>query len=589
MLHHVFFFFFFFLSFFSRVPYSSKLQTIDSLPVLIPPFSSASAVLLCLLLIRDGNNLNSSTPNVPFPNTFVFLEMQRLASPGLVQKLQAKTPWDPQVRYKHKLPPFWYNSKAVPMRKRVLPPFQASTLLLDLDAEGSPYVRPYDEELDGVPMSAWRVKNYQMYPLKIRVAEFENLSRRYDRAFQATIAQKFNPWHISDHDILTATLLDVPSKPITAGPRPAPKPDSNSPIEHIYEYILDQNGIPHTVRNNAYGVIEYMKTKQRIARVWPRKSNVELSIKNALRRCLSLPELKRLTGRLTQTPEGCLLVSGSAATIVHVCKDGLDHVPPTHLLSFLNDLTITISRQIQQIPVELSQYGIELSLQLCAFETVQMHLKILLKAGHKLPASMTIQILKTLRSFVTPNQTGNGNTNPAHNDDLSRYLAIFSLLTGRDLEPGLLQPSLRDLVTDPADECYLIYFECLAQMGAFRTMWYEWQQVEMHNGGHDDCAEADREMAFIRAVEFAINNSDGTRELIHSKDFTVATGQYHEDYQLDMKSILQFADQSKRPYEHPPQRITGVQSDKQDRRKIVEAFKKKTVQETLLALQGLFT
>ncbi|KAI1634161.1 hypothetical protein F4809DRAFT_652094 [Biscogniauxia mediterranea] len=464
--------------------------------------------------------------------------MQRLGNQGLVQRLPAKTRRDSQVRYAHQKRS-WPSRKVVPMRKQ-FPTFEASSLLLDLDAEDNRYVRPYDEELDGVPEPASKFRAREMLPLKKRVEDFEILSKQYDTASKATTSQKFSAWHISDHDIFTTTLLGVSPTSALANPDGAPKPTSSSPPDKMNEYVLDQNGIPHVVRNSTAGVVHYMVNRQRLARLRSQMFANEESLEHALKRCQILAEVQRLTGRLTQTPEGCRLVAESASAIVDVCKDGLNQVPPTHILSFLNDLMISLSHQVQHIPAELAKYGLEISLQSHIFEAAQMYLKILLTAGHRLSNSATVQALESLRAFVTPNHTEDANT--TFSNDISRYLAIFSLLTGRGVSQGPLQPSLRDLISDPVGECYQIYLECLAQMGAFRTMWYEWQQVEMHNDGQEDQEAARKETAFTNAVQFAINSNDGIKDLVRSKDFTVATGQYHEDYRLDMKSVLKSAD-----------------------------------------------
>ncbi|KAI0603397.1 hypothetical protein F4775DRAFT_29225 [Biscogniauxia sp. FL1348] len=509
--------------------------------------------------------------------------MQRLGNPGLVQRLPAKTPWDPQVRYAHNKRP-WPKRKVVPMRKQ-FPTFEASTLLLDLDAEDNKYVRPYDEELDGVPESAAEFRAREMLPFKKRVEDFEILSKQYDEASKATTSQKFSVWQISDPDIFAATLLGVSPTSAIVNPDGAPKPTSSSPPDKINEYILDQNGIPHIVRHSTAGVVQYMMNRQRLARLRSQMSDDEESLEHALKRCQILAEVQRLTGRLIQTPEGCRLVAESASAIVDICKDGLNQVPPTHVLSFLNDLTISLSHQVQQIPAELPEYGLEIALQSRVFETAQMYLKILLTAGHGLSNSATIQTLKSLRAFVTPDPMGDAN--PTFGNDISRYLAIFSLLTGQELGQGSLQPSLRDLISDPVGECYQIYMECLAQMGAFRTMWHEWKQVEVHKDRHEDQEEMYKETAFTNAIQFAINSNNGIRDLVRSKDFTVATGQYHEDYRLDMKSILKSADLTRLRREQPPQHNTDVQPDMYDRGKIIQVFNRESIQETLLALQVL--
>ncbi|KAI1502281.1 hypothetical protein F5X99DRAFT_408233 [Biscogniauxia marginata] len=547
--------------------------------------------------------------------------MQRLGNPGLIQRPPARTPpWDCQVRYKHRKR-LWPKRTQVPMRTEV-PPFEASPLLLDLEAEGNKYVRAYNEELDGVPEPARNFFERQKLPMRKRVENFEAQSAQYKAAFKKTAAEKFDAWHISDHDIFTTTLLGTPPPSTRMDHDHIPQPNSSTQPDEMTNYILDQNGIPHMIRDDTTKLLRYMVRGQWLARRLSRTTRDEEPLEHALQRCQIFPEIKRLIVRLLQTPEGCQLVSQSASTLVSVCKDSLNQVAPLHVLSFLNDLTLNLSERGQQIPADILECGLETSLQCRAFETAQMYLKFLLEANHILPNPAILHILRTLRDFVTPDDIETTESS-FQNNSANQYLAVFSLLTGRVFGEESTQPSLRDTLCHSIGESYQIYLECLAQLGAFRTMWHEWQLdmaptqpthpkveystqekrlVETPGDGppsieiiesrtEDGLGERKgtaKQEAFTKAIHFAISTSNRVKNLAKLPDFAVATGRYPEDYQLDAKTIIEAAGLSSMQCGRS-QHNTDLQADMHDGKELVQIFSKRSIHEALLSLQVFLT
>lgn len=122
----------------------------------------------------------------------------------------------------------WPKITKIPMRNKY-PQFEVSDLLLDLDAEDSKLVRSFDENIDGVPEESGAKKARDQEGVKHRAATFDKEYERDENNFQNLLRNKYNPFHVSDLDIVSAAIRGprrVPPARITMNRR-------RQPPEHI--------------------------------------------------------------------------------------------------------------------------------------------------------------------------------------------------------------------------------------------------------------------------------------------------------------------------------------------------------------------
>ncbi|KAI4869522.1 hypothetical protein F4820DRAFT_444121 [Hypoxylon rubiginosum] len=272
--------------------------------------------------------------------------MQRLGGARLlhVPVFPVRPPSNIRVRFKHKSP--WsFTTSDAPLRSNYKT-FEASTLVLDLDAEDSPYVRPYNDDVDGVPAYKSFHMARNLDPMKERVAQFNELSRNYRKFSKMTASKKFSPWRISDHDILSVALnnssqneqvrrlltesdydtlsisLDNSSQDKQVQ-RLSTDSDPNSHPDEIANDVLKWNGIPFHVWNSSSKTIAYMRRRQQLSyRLQPIVDD-EKSLIDALWACTNFPIFERLVTSLVQAPQGCQLVSNCGKNIGSTSESNL--------------------------------------------------------------------------------------------------------------------------------------------------------------------------------------------------------------------------------------------------------------------------
>ncbi|CAJ2509910.1 Uu.00g058100.m01.CDS01 [Anthostomella pinea] len=464
--------------------------------------------------------------------------MQRLSGSGLSHRLLAKTYLAPgQVRYRHFGRRKWLANSSWALSRKEFPTFEASTLLLDLDAEDSKFVRAYDGELDGVPEPGLALKERQTHPVRERIADFEKNYAADEAAYATNASCKFSPWHISDHDVLSVALLNTPTKPTTVASEKTPQIPRSLYYDQTIGSILDKNGIPKMVRESASKTIPYMMRRQ-----WPplRLSVVsgdEKLFADALRSCQEFAEIERLVANVMQTPQGCQLVSDSGSALMSVCNEIANDIAPSAILSFLTSLTLSLHHGRYTVPPELLEGGLEASLQCSAFATTQTYLRLSAQAGIELSKGKSAYIISIVKASISSFEPRNTQSMIGHHN-ADRLLAVFRLLTSHYLGarsktfsgPGLWE-----------------YVSCLAQLGAFRTMWHDFQRRRISKTGHISIghhatAQTPIVEAYMDAIHEACRTSNGVANFISSPDFMIASGEYEEDCRLDMEDIRKSAD-----------------------------------------------
>ncbi|KAI0440473.1 hypothetical protein F4803DRAFT_527140 [Xylaria telfairii] len=438
---------------------------------------------------------------------------------------------------------WWKPRKWRPTRREKWPEFNVPTLVLDLDAEGAKGVRAFDARLDGVPerKSAWRER--ELRPIKERVAEFERAYEECQSSFEAISADKFHPLHISDVDLLAATLLDSPNAPTTMA---SSLHHVNNPTTHVgmLRSVLDANGIPRTIRHNTPDTITYMLRRRQLLRGSSSLSpspDDEVLFSMALGRYATFPEIDRLVAKMIHTPEGCQTLSRLSDEL-HISLTHAPRVDPVKLLSLLNNVLINFDRHGLHMSSTLLNLGIQTSLQCQAIVTTQEYIKRELRDGC-LDESTIYAILNTLlqTSIASTGQTYRAfQLNPA-----TRLTTVFSLLTGYVPSEDQRTVCLRSLISRERVSGFHVYIQCLARLGAFRTIWHEWHATDSKSEDMNNVTKPDfrfnENNYFITAMLEALSKNEDIRSLADSPGFAEVTGRFREDCQLDLIAISKSA------------------------------------------------
>ncbi|KAI0180425.1 hypothetical protein GGR52DRAFT_569168 [Hypoxylon sp. FL1284] len=460
--------------------------------------------------------------------------------------------------------------------------FELSTLVLDLDAEDSRYVRPYDGDVDGVPASKRKCDASKFSSVKKRITEFERLSQECNYMSKLTTTTKFISWRVSDHDIFSITL----------------SPSSSEPDHHVNpvtKEVLRWNGVPYIVQHSCSKTIAYLRRRQQLQRRLQPDLGDETALKSALLACDDFQDLERLVTNTIQTRSGRELVSKCSETLGRACKSLAKKTPPAQMLSFLNNLIMNMDSQKLPVSASVLWCAYQSSLSCGIFSTAQKYLK-LLHNSRPLRGTQISRTLESLGEAIAPQNPGDAGT-MREADTAHQLLAIYSLLTGRAFEEGMQQSSLRDVLLQHTISSMAAHLTCLARLGAFRTMWYVWRtqyqyvsdDFSSHKGGVSgsslaDTAEESSNMAkvgeasseengktfktraFTHAIREAIKSNDLLLELIRNPDFTRVAEDYNGNCQLDMEAIINSADMIStwghdRQLEISPERINIIFSN----------------------------
>ncbi|KAI0195016.1 hypothetical protein F4808DRAFT_464306 [Astrocystis sublimbata] len=373
--------------------------------------------------------------------------------PSRIKKWAKPTPWGPRQREN------W-------------PTFGVSNLLLDLDAADLKGVRLFDEQRDGKPEHPEAAISRDLLPVKQRIAAFEEGYRRDAATSAETLAREVDPLHVTDFDVLAAVLIDMPNAPLALFAHQSSSPvDASATHADDLRSVLDGNGIPQSVRKDPSNTVAYL---QRYQSHKPRSLGPgdHAILSEALGACTTFVQIDRLITRLMHTTEGCLLLSNSSNEL-HEFFTHLTFGEPHQLLSLLNALSLNFDRLGLPMTSSLLALGTWASLKCPAIATAHQYIKRSVD-NRDLGKRHVASIVETLAQILSVP----ANFNRSHLNPKDQLMATYSLLTG--YTPGESQQtvSLRSLMSrdgsiDAKPEIFRLYIECLARLGAFRTIWHE--------------------------------------------------------------------------------------------------------------------
>ncbi|KAI8949977.1 hypothetical protein F4801DRAFT_372971 [Xylaria longipes] len=506
--------------------------------------------------------------------------MQRLGSPSIFPTLPGAGTqlWKCQTRYRHAK--WWKPRKWGPRRRDTWPTFDISNLLLDLDAEGVKGVRAFDPQLDGVAESKSALRERELQPIKERVAEFEKGYQECQSSFEAISAHKLHPLHISDFDLLAATLFDSPNSPR----------DVNDSTTHadMLGSVLDGNGIPPTVRNDTSNTITYMLRRRQLlhgSRILSPDPGLKALFSTALSRCTTFPQIDRLVARMIHTAEGCRTLS-KLSDELHTSLTRVPEGEPVQLLSLLNNLLINFDRYQLHMSSRLLNLGIWTSLKCQAIITAHQYIERTLKRGYLSKGTIDSIIETLLQNSIASTQFS---SHEFQSNSTSRLTTVYSLLTG--YVPGEDQRTvfLRSLVNSERVDGFRPYIQCLARLGAFRTLWHEWHATDSGSQDMNGNTKLDFGFSgngyFVTAILEALRKNEDMKDLARSPQFANVTGQFREDCQLDLIAISKSAKILALPgKENGNQDSTPARVRQWE--ELYQIFKEKQIQKAFPALQA---
>ncbi|KAI0512684.1 hypothetical protein F5B22DRAFT_614854 [Xylaria bambusicola] len=463
--------------------------------------------------------------------------MQRLIPRSVFSKRQVITRlWDCQTRSLHQRRRGRFRGQP-PQPK--FPPFDSPDLVIELDGENTKGVRIFDPKLDGepAPKSRSAKRDRDLQPIKERLANFEAEYEQNESNFRSICDDVFNPLHINDFDFLAIALLDSANVRKMATHEP-------TSYANTLNSVLDQNGVPHTMRDNTFNTIQYMWARLRL-----RNEKHALSVGTrrpmTFKGNLTFPEIDRLVTMAAKIYAGRRWLSELGVEL-HASLLAAHDTDPASMLTLINNMVINLERNGQHIPAEFYDLGISTSLKCNAILTAQHYIKRRLKR-RPLDDEFIHNILTKIKegSIVS-----NAFSHHAFQLDVSsRLRTVFSLLTG--YTPGEDGPtlSLRSLIVRENLRNFHLYIQCLARLGAFRTLWHEHHKIDSasHNPTPFALKASNFNKDFVKgdhvvsAILHALAENPDMASLARSPGFSNATGQFWQDCQLDMLAISRSA------------------------------------------------
>lgn len=389
--------------------------------------------------------------------------------------------------------------------------FEMPDLLLDLDADGSRFVRPADEADEKRLERKWDVNpkrldvQHQLKQLREQIAE----SRR---KADDILSNPANIWRLSSHDILSAALRcppitidktdlatttsEFPSSPSKLALRQDPR---------LVETLCRENGIPPHAAQDDQVLLEWMLLRYKsLKRSITNRTEQPLSpsqLTDALKSQTSITGIRRLVFHSLSSGEaskvyfpktkGASIDSENTQDISQEIRNACSNVLNQHpekaaihleILSFIGNLAARLSSQGITIPPTLTGLALRLSAAagITGATSEWLHRGFVNHTWNQ-HAALSGDIAETLRIFAQHlRKPGEGGLYAVHDRQL-----LLQLLTGIDEHHSLSGDSFRSLSifyfgeqsqvpTDQAYDMYESYITLLGHLGALRTIWKEW-------------------------------------------------------------------------------------------------------------------
>lgn len=424
-------------------------------------------------------------------------------------------------------------------RRRRRVDFELPDVVLDLDAENSPYVRPFNKQ-DAVQQKAKWGYNPVIPEVEKRVEDLEADISKDGVKMRRMLAARHHPFKISDHDVLSVALLggDASASSLADGEATDEGDPRRNALLKSRDHALHANGIPQRILDgDANTIVHFMLHRQKLASASHETASASTesdantwdTFQGAVKRCDTIMELERLcSNSLLSGHEGI-----TAASMDHVAlrleKMKAVSAPDEetrHALKLVNNLTMRQLSANADLSPSMSLLGLFLAANLRLLPAIMQYLHICLSQGFIGNSQDKPETLGVIgQSILETLEKGDGSARGTRPE-------LFTLLTGRALagsavQPALLRSSVSNSEEDPGT--HHIYVQLLGQLGAYRLLWHSWKRIAEKRMRH---YEPLYYAAFVRCVE-VLHNAKSVVGL----DCTTATGDLERDAELDLQAI----------------------------------------------------
>lgn len=425
--------------------------------------------------------------------------------------------------------------------------FEFPEVVLDLDAEDSPHVRPVNEadwqrEIDK------HAVNPAVEAAAERVAQFEQESQEAYELMRSTANERLSMWQVSDMDVISVAIRGAPRNEVSLDA--STSQDEQRQMEELSK-VLRHNGITDRIMSQDDAkVIHFMMHRQNLAQsVNPFSSKMEAEksstttgevqvLKTALSRC-GFYQMRRLVFRLAQSESGCHLLSQCGEQISKVCRQSQQDGMAEEVLIFVNDFTSNLQSRGLNIDEALCVAGLQASTIAAEAPAALRYIGLSQEIGYGLSNFSATDLQTALEGLlgtysgtqVEPERTG---WQAGHRPE------AFSLLTGRGVASFVPQASLRARIGESMSfiRAYKSYVVLLGELGALRLLWHEWQILKTSKG--QLAAEMQRgakHLLFANALAHCATSLQSRRVPFVQEDYTTQTGDYAKDAALDLQCI----------------------------------------------------
>ena len=421
--------------------------------------------------------------------------------------------------------------------RQTYPTFEFPEVVLDLDAESSPYARSVSEKDWQREVEKYEVNSAVEYGSQ-RIAELRQENSKAHELMKNTTKNRFNPWQVSDMDVLSVALDGAPRRQSSSD---AASPEFNRVRRDILSRVLHRNGITERITSqDDTKVIHFMNHRQALAldsNPWPAgygKDEDVQSLDAALQHYPNFRQMQRLVLRFAQTPFGCWLITKCGERISDLCHKAQEDGTATseEILIFLNNLTINLQSRKVDISKALCVGGLRAASAAVQPTAAAHYISLIRDPGSVLSAE---DIQGALGSFLAA----------LSRDHIEKYglgaradirSEILTLLTGRSLTSYVPQTSLRATIGNTAQfgSAYSSYIVLLGELGALRMLWHEWKQWPGIEGG---LTPQSKVPLFADALIQCATSLQHRGAAFDQEGYNTITGDIEQDAALDLKCI----------------------------------------------------
>lgn len=441
------------------------------------------------------------------------------------------------------------------------PVFELPDVVLDLDAESSPHVRPFDPARDlAVQESKWgydpvvdEVDREARSMMRTMVKDLGKL--------QTATQSPFSGARLSDLDIMAVALMPdaLVSRPSSSpSDRNSPAPNLDPESRRAFQIQLDllRNGIPKAIGTDPTKVIPFMLHRRELATAslkdpslrGPSRGDDETQLNGGIAGCRDLAQLKKVCAHIDSPDSGIEVSTASIdhmhARLLELLRSGEERVPPADILKFVNNLTIKRLSANKELNRSMSLFGLQLASNLGLLPCILQYLQICLSIGVITDRAERVALtrFKVGGAILDALQRGEGTARGTRQQ-------IFTLLIGRGPDGLAPQACLFGLNTKEQERNFgtlKLYITLLGELGALRLLVHHWRQRAISSGatrqvtGNErkqgqDAVEADD--VFVKAFLRCAQLLGGVKADGISVDCTAITGDIEKDASLDWRNI----------------------------------------------------